>query len=161
MESTRSSTRNRRLTSAMVLLSLARTTSLYLWTMSSDSATSSSRYCLRDDAGKIILHSDWLTSCTCEAAEPRLPCAYLSWSGGSLERVSFIRLLDGLQDALVYPEADGDGQQGQANVRDDAHDAARHQRQQEQEGGAKHHTCSLDIAPVHKIHHCPRRERRG
>lgn len=43
MESTRSSTRNRRLKSQMVLLSLARTTSLYLWTQSSDSATSWSR----------------------------------------------------------------------------------------------------------------------
>lgn len=52
MESTRSSTRNRRLTSAMLLLSLARTMSLYLWTISSDSATSSARYCLKDKAEK-------------------------------------------------------------------------------------------------------------
>lgn len=47
MESTRSSTRNRRRNSQMVLLSLARNMSLYLWTSSSDSATSWSRYCLR------------------------------------------------------------------------------------------------------------------
>ena len=60
MESTRSSTRNRRLTSAMVLLSLARTMSLYLCTISSDSATSSSRYCLKEQAEKPLLPSDWL-----------------------------------------------------------------------------------------------------
>lgn len=61
MESTRSSTRNRRLTSAMLLLSLARTMSLYLWTISSDSATSSARYCLKDKAGKkTIFRSAWL-----------------------------------------------------------------------------------------------------
>lgn len=61
MESTRSSTRNRRLTSAMVLLSLARTMSLYLWTMSSGRATSWSRYCLKDK-DKIHSHPFWLTT---------------------------------------------------------------------------------------------------
>lgn len=144
MESTRSSTRNRRLTSAMVLLSLARTMSLYLWTMSSGRATSWLRYCLKD---KVLISYVWTIKSTRETLEPRV------WVD-SLERVPFIRLLDGLQDAFVYPEADGDGQQGQADVRDDAHDAARHQGQQQQEGGAKHHARCLHITPVHKIHHC-------
>lgn len=76
MESTRSSTRNRRLTSVMVLLSLARTMSLYLWTVSSDSATSSSRYCLKDRAETIVLR-------------PRVKqlshvCRVLVWFGRSL-----------------------------------------------------------------------------
>lgn len=61
MESTRSSTRNRRLISAMVLLSLARTMSLYLWTMSSGRATSWSRYCLKDQ-NKTHSRPFWLTT---------------------------------------------------------------------------------------------------
>lgn len=48
MESTRSSTRKRRRSSPMLLLNLARAMSLYLCTISSDSATSWSRYCLQD-----------------------------------------------------------------------------------------------------------------
>lgn len=93
----------------------------------------------------------WTIKSTWEPFGPRVGFTFL---GDSLERVPFIRLLDGLQDAFVYPEADGDGQQGQADVRDDAHDAARHQGQQQQEGGAKHHARCLHITPVHKIHHC-------
>lgn len=71
----------------------------------------------------------------------------------SLEWVSLIRLLDGLQDALVYPEADGDGEQSQADVGADAHDAAHGQREQQQQGGAEHHTCALHITPVEELHH--------
>lgn len=162
MESTRSSTRNRRLTSAMVLLSLARTMSLYLWTMSSGRATSWSRYCLKD-RDKIHSQPFWLTTygqLSQHGKHLSDVCGSHFWFD-SLERVPFIRLLDGLQDAFVYPEADGDRQQGQADVRDDAHDAARHQGQEQQEGGAKHHACCLHISPVHKIHHCKRRKRRG
>lgn len=77
----------------------------------------------------------------------------------SLERVSLVGLLDGLQDAFVYPEADGDWEQSQADVGADAHDAARHQGEEEQQGGAEHHARGLHITPVQEIHHC-RRERR-
>lgn len=52
MESTRSSTRKRCLSSRIILLSLPRAMSLYLWTASSDNATSLSRYCLREPARK-------------------------------------------------------------------------------------------------------------
>lgn len=85
------------------------------------------------------------------------PCGWFFWY--SLEWVSLIRLLDGLQDSLVYPEADGDGQQGQADVGAHAHDAAHGQGEKQQQGGAKHHTCVLHIAPVQEIHHCRRTNR--
>lgn len=41
----------------------------------------------------------------------------------SPERVAFIGLLDCLDDSLVYPKADGDGEQGQGDVSRHAHDA--------------------------------------
>lgn len=72
---------------------------------------------------------------------------------GSLEWVSLVRLLDGLQDPFVDPEADGDGQQGQADVGDHAHNAARHQGEEQQQRGAEHHACGLHITPVHEVHH--------
>ena len=71
--------------------------------------------------------------------------------------MSVIRLLDGLQDAFVYPEADGDGEQSEADVGADAHDAAGRQREEEQQRGAEHHACRLHIAPVEEIHHCRRK----
>lgn len=71
----------------------------------------------------------------------------------SLEGVSLVGLLDGLQDALVYPEADGDRQQRQADVGAHADDAARHQREEQQQGGTKHHAGGLHIAPVQQVHH--------
>lgn len=49
----------------------------------------------------------------------------------SLEWVPFIRFLDGLQDALVYPECDGDGEEGQGHVGENTDDAADAERQQE------------------------------
>ena len=65
----------------------------------------------------------------------------------------FIGLLDGLQDALVYPEGDGDREEGQAHVGTHADDAAHRQGQQQQEAGAKHHARGLDITPVQELHH--------
>lgn len=41
----------------------------------------------------------------------------------SPEGVALIRLLDCLDNSLVYPKADGDREQGQGNVGCDAHDA--------------------------------------
>lgn len=68
--------------------------------------------------------------------------------------MTLIRLLDGLQDAFVYPEADGDREQSQADVGADADDAAHRQGEEQQEGGAEHHARGLDVAPVQKVHHC-------
>ena len=82
---------------------------------------------------------------------------HISWD--SLERVSLIRLLNGLQDAFVYSEADGDWEQSQADVGEDAHDAAERQGEEEQQGGAEHHGRALHIAPVEEIHDCRRRKR--
>lgn len=76
----------------------------------------------------------------------------------SLEWVSFIWLLDGLQDAFVYPEADGDWQQSQADVGAHADDAAHHQGEEQQQGGAKHNACGLHITPV-EIYHCRMKRR--
>lgn len=70
-----------------------------------------------------------------------------------LEWVPFIRFLDGLQDALVYPECDGDGEEGQGHVGENTDDAAYAERQQEQETGSKHNPCVLHITPVQKVHH--------
>lgn len=75
--------------------------------------------------------------------------------------MSLIWLLDGLQDAFVYPEADSDWEQSQADVRADAHDAAHRQGKEQQEGSAEHHACGLHIAPVEEIHHCRRRKSRS
>lgn len=88
-------------------------------------------------------------------------CVYDGEGWNSLEWVSLIWLLDGLQDAFVYPEADGDWEQSQADVRGDAHDAAHRQGKEQQEGGAEHHACGLHIAPVEEIHHCRRRRKDG
>jgi len=74
--------------------------------------------------------------------------------------VPVIRLLDGLQDAFVYPEADGDREQSEADVGADAHDAAHRQGEEEQQGGAEHHTGGLHITPVEEIHHCRAKKRR-
>lgn len=41
----------------------------------------------------------------------------------SPEGMALIRFLDGLDDSLVYPKADGDREQGQGNVGCDTHDA--------------------------------------
>lgn len=78
----------------------------------------------------------------------------------SLEWVSLIWLLDGLQDAFVYPEADGYWEQSQADVGAHADDAAHHQGEEEQQGGAEHNACGLHITPVEEIHHCRRKRRR-
>lgn len=67
--------------------------------------------------------------------------------------MSLIGLLDGLQDAPVYPEADGDGEQRQADVGADADDAADAERQQQQQRRAEHHARRLHVAPVHQLHH--------
>lgn len=67
--------------------------------------------------------------------------------------MSLIGLLDGLQDPLVYPEADGDGEQRQADVGEDADDAADGQGEQQQQGGAEHHARRLHVAPVQQLHH--------
>ena len=74
-------------------------------------------------------------------------CCYL------LEWMPFIRLLNGLQDALVYPEGDGDREEGQAHVGTHADDAAHRQGQQQEEAGAKHHARGFDITPVQEPHH--------
>lgn len=81
-------------------------------------------------------------------------------NGLLLEWVPLIGLLDGLQDAFVYPEADGDGEQSQADVGGDAHDAAHHQGEEQQQRGAEHHARGLHITPVEEIHHCRRKRRR-
>lgn len=70
--------------------------------------------------------------------------------------MALVRLLDGLQDAFVYPEADGDGEQRQADVGEHAHDAARHQGEEQQQGGAEHHARGLHIPPVEEVQHCRR-----
>lgn len=68
--------------------------------------------------------------------------------------MSLIGLLNGLQDALIYPKADGDRQQGQADIRAHTDDAAHGEGEEQQQGGAEHHPCGLHIAPVEEIHHC-------
>lgn len=72
--------------------------------------------------------------------------------------MSFVGLLDGLQDALVYPEADGYGEEGEAHVGADADDAAHSQGQEQKEAGAKNHACGLDITPVQELDHCTERK---
>lgn len=74
--------------------------------------------------------------------------------GYSLEWVPFIRLLDGLQDPLVYPEADGDREESQTDVGGDTDNAAQCQGEQQGEASAKHHARGLDIAPVQELYHC-------
>lgn len=55
-----------------------------------------------------------------------------------LEGVSFAGLLHGLDDRFVYTEGDGDAEQCQEQVGDDADHAERCQRQQQEQGNAKH-----------------------
>ena len=54
--------------------------------------------------------------------------------GGShlLEWVTLVRFLDGLENALVYPEGDGDREEGKSHVGEHTDDAAHGQGEQKQ-----------------------------
>lgn len=51
----------------------------------------------------------------------------------SPEGVSFIRLLDGLQDSPVYPEGDGAGEQSESGVGENADDAVAGEGEEDEE----------------------------
>lgn len=71
-----------------------------------------------------------------------------------LEGVPIAGLLHGLDDRLVDAEGDGDTEQGQQQVGDDADDAEGCQWQQQQHGQAEHQARLLGVSPVYQILHC-------
>lgn len=79
---------------------------------------------------------------------------YASDSFVLLKGVSVAGLLHGVDDGLVDTEGDGDAEQCQEQVGDDADHAECCQRQQQQQGNAKHHTCLFRVPPVHQVIHC-------
>lgn len=79
----------------------------------------------------------------------------------SPEGVALIRLLDCLDDSLVYPKADGDREQGQGDVGCDADDAEHCQWEQQEQAGPKHHPGLLDVSPVKEVNNYNGREVRN
>lgn len=71
-----------------------------------------------------------------------------------LEGVPIAGLLHGLDNRLVDAEGDGDTEQGQQQVGDDADNAEGCQRQQQQHGQAEHQARLLGVSPVYQILHC-------
>lgn len=67
--------------------------------------------------------------------------------------MAFFRFLDGLQDSPVYPEGNGDGQQGQSGVGQDTDDAAGEEGEQEEEAGAEHQPAGPHVPPVQQLQH--------
>lgn len=75
--------------------------------------------------------------------------------------MSFFGFLYGLDDGLVDPEADGDGQERQDEVRDDADDAEGGQREQQDQGGAEDDARLLHVPPEDQVAHYRRKETKG
>lgn len=72
----------------------------------------------------------------------------------SLEGVPVAGLLHGLDHGLVDAEGDGDAEEGEQQVGDDADDAERRQREQHQHGQAERQAGLLGVPPVDQILHC-------
>lgn len=62
-----------------------------------------------------------------------------------------------LDDRLVDPEADGDREKGQDEVRNHADDTERCQGEQHDQCGAKDKTRLLHISPENQIVHCQKK----
>lgn len=67
--------------------------------------------------------------------------------------MSFIRLLDGLQDSPVYPEGHGDGEQSQRGIGQNADDAAAGEGEEDEEAGAEDQRARPHVPPVQQIQH--------
>lgn len=71
-----------------------------------------------------------------------------------LEGVAITGLLYSLDDGFVDTERNGDAEKSQKQVREDTDNAKCCQRQQQQQGCAKHHTRFLRVPPVHQVMNC-------
>lgn len=76
------------------------------------------------------------------------------WYLNSLERMAFFWFLYSLDDRLVDPEADGDRQESQDEVRNHTDDAESCQGQQRDQRGAKDKASLLHITPENQVVHC-------
>lgn len=77
----------------------------------------------------------------------------------SLEGMSLIGLLHGLQHRLVHPEADGGREGGQGQVGSHADHTELGQGEEEQEHAAEHGPRLLHIPPVEQVDRCGGRRR--
>lgn len=71
-----------------------------------------------------------------------------------LEGMSVAGLLHSLDDRLVDAKGDGDTEEGEQQVGDDADDAECSQRQQHQHGQAERQARLLGVPPVNEILNC-------
>ena len=107
-----------------------------------------------------LLISARLRGCSCnlpprvysleQVAIPRYSCK-LPQTMYSLERVALSWFLHGSEDVLVDPEADGDGETREREVRGHTEHGEHGERQQHQHHAAEHHAALLHICPVDQV----------